>query len=188
MLRLVAAALTLTAASPERSRPHTHLFVELSCGPRDPSVDCEALVALNAAIGVAGWATGESFCGWPGVLCGDDGRVVALSLREMDLKSNAKEKQREPSKGKSDSHIQRGKRLRKEVPRQLIKRDEVYEKEPEPFVDPALRQCRKRPVFPHKALAKLDKLEVLSLIGLNMTGTVPQSLNALSSLLSLIHI
>ena len=129
--------------------------MELSCGPRDPSVDCEALVQVNANIGVAGWATGESFCGWPGVLCGDDGRVIALSLREMDLKANAKEKQREPSKGKSDSHMQRGKRLRKEVPRQLIKRDEVAEKEPEPFVDRSLRQCRKRPVFPHQALAKL---------------------------------
>jgi hypothetical protein len=184
MLRLVAAALTLAAAAPPpRSRPHTHLFVELSCGPRDPSVDCAALVALNANIGVAGWATGESFCGWPGVLCDDDGRVIALSLRDNDLRSNAKEKQREPSKGKSDSHMQRGKRLRKEVPRQLIKREEVVEKkEPEPFVEPSLRQCRKRPVFPHKALAKLEKLEVLSLIGLNMTGTVPQSLNALRSL------
>ena len=183
MLRLVAAALTLAAAAPpERSRPHTHLFTELSCGPRDPSVDCAALVALNAAVGVAGWATGESFCGWPGVLCDDDGRVIALSLREMDLKSNAKEKMKEPSKGKSDSHIQRGKRLRKEVPRQLIKRDEVVEKEEEPFVDASLRQCGKRPFFPHRALAKLEKLEVLSLIGLNMTGTVPQSLNALSSL------
>ena len=181
MLRLVAAALALAAAaSPERSRPHSHLFVELSCGPRDPSVDCAALVALNDNIGVAGWATGESFCGWPGVLCDDDGRVVALSIRENDLKSNAKEKQREPTKGKSDGNIQRGKRLRKEVPRQHVKRDE--EKEPEPFVEPSLRQCRKRPVFPHKALAKLDKLEVLSLIGLNMTGTVPQSLNALRSL------
>ena len=183
MLRLLTAALTLAAAAPpERSRPHTHLFVELSCGPRDPSVDCAALVELNDNIGVAGWATGESFCGWPGVLCDDDGRVIALSLREMDLKSNAKEKQREPSKGKSDSHMQRGKRLRKEVPRQLIKRDEVAEREPDPFVDRSERQCRKRPVFPHKALAKLDKLEVLSLIGLNMTGTLPQSLNALRSL------
>ena len=163
MLRLLTAALALAAAAPpEGSRPHTHLFVELSCGPRDPSVDCAALVALNAAVGVAGWATGESFCGWPGVLCDDDGRVMALSLREMDLKSNAKEKMKEPSKGKSDSHIQRGKRLRKEVPRQLIKRDEVEEKEADPFVEPALRQCRKRPVFPSKALAKLEKLEVLS--------------------------
>ncbi len=140
------------------------------------------MVELNAHVGVAGWATGESFCGWPGVLCDDDGRVIALSLREMDLKLNAKEKMKEPSKGKSDSHMQRGKRLRKEVPRQLIKRDEVAEKEEEPFVDPALRQCMKRPVFPHRALAKLERLEVLSLIGLNMTGTVPPSLNALSSL------
>ena len=66
MLRLRTAALALAAAAPPRSRPHTHLVCGAVLRPRDPSVDCAALVALNAHIGVAGWATGESFCGWPG--------------------------------------------------------------------------------------------------------------------------
>ena len=108
--------------------------------------------------------------------------MVALSLREMDLKANAKEKQREPSKGKSgQSHATR-QRLRKEVPRQLIKRDEVAEKEPEPFVEFNRRNAGNGRSFRIELSRSLKRLEVLSLVGLNMTGTVPQSLNALSSL------
>jgi len=196
MLWLLTTALALhAAAAPQKSKRHSHLFVELACGPRDPSTDCAALVQLHHAVGLAGWCTGESYCGWPGVLCDDDGRVVALSLRSNDLRINIKKKS-EAGKGKSDMGVLgRARKLRKEIPKQHIarkkeediarqKQQAVPEKEEEgEIVDRFVRQCARRPVFPHAALSKLERLEVLSLVGLNMTGKAPAvSLNLLRTL------
>ena len=188
MLWLLTTALALhAAAAPQKSKHHSHLFVELACGPRDPSVDCEALVQLHHAVGLAGWCTGESYCGWPGVLCGDDGRVVALSLRSNDLQINIKKKS-EAGKGKSDVGVLgRARKLRKEIPKQhlaRLKQAAAPEQEEDgEIVDRFVRQCARRPVFPHAALSKLERLEVLSLVGLNMTGKAPAaSLNLLRAL------
>lgn len=62
------------------------VFPNSLCHPGDDAVQCSSLCDLFFATGnvLKGWATGQSFCNWPGVTC-VAGQVTALDLSGMGL-------------------------------------------------------------------------------------------------------
>mmetsp|Transcript_7262 Transcript_7262/g.23868 ORF Transcript_7262/g.23868 Transcript_7262/m.23868 type:complete len:444 (-) Transcript_7262:33-1364(-) len=203
--RGIALVMALACAAPlrEKSPKAQRLFAELSCGEFDCAEDCEALVGIHLSIGVEGWAGGTSFCTWPGVLCDPrDFRVVGVSLRDHDLRGpEAPEKVEDRKaahkraaaapaavsyKGKRELSATEKKALLAEAEKAKKKAqaeaNRTAEEAPIARVPLTEKSCAVRPRFPAAAVARLARLESLTMVGLNMTGPIGDELNALRHL------
>ncbi|KAH8095064.1 hypothetical protein JL720_2338 [Aureococcus anophagefferens] len=193
-------ALACAAPLREKSPKAQRLFAELSCGEFDCAEDCEALVGIHLSIGVEGWAGGTSFCTWPGVLCDPrDFRVVGVSLRDHDLRGpEAPEKvedRKAAHKGRgrarggflqgqagAERHGEEGAPRRGgEGKKAQAEANRTAEEAPIARV-PSRRRAARCGAVPAAAVARLARLESLTMVGLNMTGPIGDELNALRHL------